>query len=418
MTHVHHVGHRTDVGRERSVNEDTLLAHSFSDDHWLLIVCDGMGGHEAGDVASQVATQRIFELVAARRDEERPFAVLYDALVAANEAVLEASRDAGGSNMGTTATVVWVRGGQAWAGWVGDSRVYHIRGARVMERSIDHTRVQMLVDQGYLQPGEAKDHPDAHVLTQALGGGPEAQRRFRPTVWEEPLTLKSGDVVLLCSDGLYDLVNDSEIPDRIAGHRPDAAAATLVDLALHRGGHDNVSVIVSVYGQPHAARAVAGSRVTIPDDTKQSDQAVDATMPPDDLMDDLPPVRRRTSTAGRHDGPPEAESLPVGPRLAAVGLLGLVLGGLLVQGLHVLGVLGGAEETPAPLPVAPAVLPMTPAVVPVAPATDAAATAEAATAEGAVGEGAVGEVPADEVPADGVAAPASGPALPAVEPAP
>jgi hypothetical protein len=169
-----------------------------------------------------------------------PFRAMYHALIQAHH---EVERVSDGGDMGTTAVVAWCTGDQCWWGWVGDSRLYHIREGVVLERSIDHTHVNEQVASGLVRPEDAADHPDAHVLSRALGAGGDAPT---PTVYEEPLEVLPGDVILLCSDGLHDLASDAEIAT-LADGTPAEACAALLDVALKRGAHDNITLIVARY---------------------------------------------------------------------------------------------------------------------------------------------------------------------------
>jgi serine/threonine protein phosphatase PrpC len=245
--HVHGI---SDVGCERQQNEDMLHIGQLGDGSWLLVVCDGMGGHEAGNVASEVATRRIVEQVTARVGDPSPAKVIWDALVSANDAVREQAAVRGVPSMGTTAVVGWVVDGALWCGWVGDSRLYHYRRGAIETRTEDHTRVQRMVEMQILSEEEAKHHPEAHVLTQALGGGSESQAGFRPSVWGEPSVLEPSDTLILCSDGLYDLVDDVELFPLVGELAVGAAVARLIDTANERGGHDNVTVVVASVGDP------------------------------------------------------------------------------------------------------------------------------------------------------------------------
>lgn len=251
MASSHAVRGRTDVGMERDHNEDAHDAVPL-EDGWLLLVCDGMGGHEAGEVASAVALARLRADLLAAPPGADPREALRRALLDANEAVLEASEDTGHPTMGTTAVVGLVRGDRLWYGWVGDSRLYVYRRGSLLRRSVDHTHVQRLVDAGVLTPAEARRHPDANVLVQALGGGRGSQLELAPSV-EGPVALEQGDVVLLCSDGLYDLFDDHEIYPEIAGLGLEPAVDRLVDEANRRGGHDNITVLLLIAGQEQVA---------------------------------------------------------------------------------------------------------------------------------------------------------------------
>src|SRR5690242_5318706 len=184
----------SDVGRQRSQNEDSYRIAAQPDGSRLLVVCDGMGGHEAGEVASQVASDRIVEVVSASPPDNPPRA-LYQAFVEANQAVLDAVHTRGAEGMGTTGVVAWVMDSRCYVGWVGDSRLYQFREGLPVDRTRDHTRVAVMVSHGILKPEEARNHPDAHVLVQALGGSAGVQKSFKPEVWAEPLELRTGDVV-------------------------------------------------------------------------------------------------------------------------------------------------------------------------------------------------------------------------------
>lgn len=240
---------RSDVGRVRSNNEDAWGARWLPDGSLLLVVCDGMGGHEAGEVASNLAVEVISNVVL-HSDTTTPQAALYEALIAANQAIVDESRNAGRRGMGTTAIVALVRGREVYAGLVGDSRMYHVRRGHVALRTVDHTRVQSLVDRGEIRREDAREHPDAGMLTRALGHARMSNGLpLVPEVFAEAIHLEDGDSIILSSDGMHDLVEDWEVAATIAGETPDRAAEALVDLALDRGGHDNCTVAMLSVGE-------------------------------------------------------------------------------------------------------------------------------------------------------------------------
>lgn len=224
------------TGMVRDRNEDGLAVVPCDAGAWALIVCDGMGGHSDGDRASAAAVGALSQHGPAPTDPA-PYIALHRALVEANGVVAAA---AAGSGAGTTAVVAWLTGPRVWVGWVGDSRLYQVRAGRILERTTDHTRVAKMVADGEIGEAEARDRPDAHVLLQALGFDGVA-----PSVWAEPLVVAPGDLIVLCSDGLYDLVEDAEIAEIVASFPPNDAVGHLIDLALSRGGHDNVTVAVA-----------------------------------------------------------------------------------------------------------------------------------------------------------------------------
>jgi len=238
----------SDVGMERALNEDSVQVFRTIEGPTYLVVCDGMGGHEGGRIASRVAADTL--VASLQLDEDAPpHVAIAEALFRANEEVFETALRMGAPNMGTTAVVAWVNGANYWLGWAGDSRLYHLREGEVIFRTKDHSRVQEMVDRGILSLEGARGHPQAHLLTMVLGGTPEARARFQPSVYGEPFALEPGDLLMLCSDGLSDEIEDSEFAPLIAGLDLDAAAAKLVEEANARGGHDNISVVLACVGQ-------------------------------------------------------------------------------------------------------------------------------------------------------------------------
>jgi len=234
----------SDVGRVRTNNEDSFGHSWLSDGSLFVMVADGMGGHEAGEVASGLAVQVVAEVVGRDPDGD-PVSRMHDALLEANGAILEEGQRSGTRGMGTTAISVLCKGQQAWVALIGDSRCYQIRHGHLVWRSLDHTRVQMLVDAGEISEEESRTHPEAGMLTRALGHDRMADGRpLQPDVLPEPLWIEMDDALVLCSDGLHDLVEDWEIGQIVAGKSPEEAAAALVETACDRGGHDNVTVAV------------------------------------------------------------------------------------------------------------------------------------------------------------------------------
>jgi protein phosphatase len=238
----------TDVGRVRTNNEDSSASAWLADGSLWVMVADGMGGHEAGEVASGLAV-RVVEEYVGRDPDQDPRERLFGGLMEANEAILEEGRRSGTRGMGTTAITGLFQGPSVYVAQVGDSRIYHIRRGQLVWRTSDHTRVQMLVDQGQLSEEEAREHPESGMLTRALGHARMADGRpLAPEVLADPLHLEESDAVVFCSDGLHDLLGDEEIGQLIAGRTPEDAARALVEVACERGGHDNVTVAVVVSG--------------------------------------------------------------------------------------------------------------------------------------------------------------------------
>lgn len=231
-------GAATHAGRVREANEDSFLAHDM-----VFVVADGMGGHQAGEVASAMAVDVLRE----RLTTGAPSAdVLVAAVVEANAAIFQtARRNAAQLGMGTTVTVLAVVPGSdstaphlAVAN-VGDSRTYLLRGGSLTRETVDHSYVQELLDTGHITEDEARNHPRRNIVTRALGIEPSV----RVDAW--PLPLVRGDRFILCSDGLVDEVDDTAIRELAIGHPdPQTAADQLVAAAVDNGGRDNVTVIV------------------------------------------------------------------------------------------------------------------------------------------------------------------------------
>ena len=227
---------RTHVGLKRKVNEDSVMLRT---DHGLWAVADGMGGHEAGDVASR----RVAEALA-RLPDGRDLDDLTDSAVSALEDVNAelirlARADHRPRTIGSTVVGLAVRDGQYRCFWAGDSRAYRVRGSRIERLTRDHSLVQGLIDAGMLSREEAKDHPDANVITRAVGASESLEVEIAAGDAEP------GDQFLLASDGLTRLVEDDELAKILSSWPPGDAADTLIDAVLARGAPDNVSLIIA-----------------------------------------------------------------------------------------------------------------------------------------------------------------------------
>lgn len=227
---------RTHVGLRRKVNEDSILVRA---DRGLCAVADGMGGHDAGDVASRMVTEGLQRL---------PIVYGLDQLVEqATEALTNVNRqlialaasDNGDRTIGTTVVGLALADGQFRCFWAGDSRAYRLRGGQIVQLSRDHSLVQKLIDAGMLDPSGAEDHPNANIVTRAVGA---AERLEIDTVGGDALP---GDRFLLASDGLTRLVKDAEILGELSAPNADQAADRLIDMVLSRGAPDNVSLIIA-----------------------------------------------------------------------------------------------------------------------------------------------------------------------------
>ncbi len=256
----------TDVGRARERNEDSYLAggHVFA-------VADGLGGHNAGDVASRLAVEPLAALDRAidGSSRSRIADALADAVAAANGAVYRrAQDDAKVRGMGTTLTAVAIADGTAHLAHVGDSRCYLIRGDEITQLSSDHTLVARMVAEGKLTPEEAETHPQRSILTRALGAEPEVD------IDTLELQLAEGDRLIICSDGLSSVVAESQIAATLRESKGlQEACKRLVDAANARGGPDNITVVI-VEVTRAGAGAGAGSPVAPPARRRVSPVAV------------------------------------------------------------------------------------------------------------------------------------------------
>ena len=225
-------GSLTDVGRSRSLNEDAIVA-----EFPVFAVADGMGGHAAGEVASQLTADHLADL---GMDGNPTGERLVSTIRAANNAIFRKSlADPMLRGMGTTVCALSLVGERLSIVNVGDSRVYTVRDGRFSQVSHDHSYVAELVDAGEITWAQARSHPNRNIVTRALGIEPDID----VDLWEVPAIV--GDRFLLCSDGLVDEVVDDAIAE-LLNHFPDPqqAAEELVRLANHNGGHDNISVVI------------------------------------------------------------------------------------------------------------------------------------------------------------------------------
>jgi protein phosphatase len=231
-----HVAAATHTGRVRAVNEDAYLTLPE-----LILVADGMGGHAAGDVASSLTVEAFEPL---RHRTQLHAADVLEALQRANRAILDESDEhPEKSGMGTTVTglaIVDEAGSPHWLVFnIGDSRVYRIADGGLHQLTVDHSEVAGLIAQGQISRNDARTHPLRHVITRSLGVLPAPE----PDTWLVPVT--SGDVFLVCSDGLTSELADTDIA-RITGRIGDLdeTAAQLVQAAVEAGGRDNITVVL------------------------------------------------------------------------------------------------------------------------------------------------------------------------------
>jgi len=252
---------RTDPGRdpEKQVNEDAA-AHAEVKLGLLAVVCDGMGGHAGGKEASELAVKTIVEIVTAAPEKTAPRDALRVAIEEANRRVWSMPTNESGYRPGSTVVAILAHAGGAEIAHVGDSRIYLVHSGAITQVTKDHSMVQEMVDRNIIKAEDAAKHPDANKIMRALGIAKDVEVEIRP----EPIAYVAGDVFILCSDGLSDLVTPSEILD-IAGSRPSAqAAGQLVDLANARGGHDNITAMVVRMKGSATARDAATIVKTMP----------------------------------------------------------------------------------------------------------------------------------------------------------
>ncbi|MBI3652458.1 MAG: Stp1/IreP family PP2C-type Ser/Thr phosphatase [Acidobacteria bacterium] len=238
----------SDVGCQRQINEDSGRYITpadpalLSDKGMLFVVADGMGGHSGGEIASRLAVEVIPRTYYQTSGDVQE--ALQKAILEANHAIFdEAFKDRTLYGMGTTCTALVLKDGKAFAAHVGDSRLYLVRNDDIYLLTEDHSAVMQMVRRGLLNLQQARHHPDKNIILRALG----SHATVEITTWKQPLPVRLGDQFLLCSDGLYDLVEDAEIKNILVANEPHTACEKLIALAKQRGGHDNITVgIVSL----------------------------------------------------------------------------------------------------------------------------------------------------------------------------
>jgi protein phosphatase len=233
---------RTDPGRKRRGNEDAFVLQPP-----LFAIADGMGGAQAGEVASALAAEALTDVTVHGSAERRVVTLIQEA----NRRVHErASTDATTSGMGTTMTVALVDDGRVTIGHVGDSRAYLLRGEELEQLTDDHSLVAELVRRGELSPAEAEVHPQRSVITRALGTDPDID------VDTFSIAAEPGDIYLICSDGLSDMVDQEAIGSILRANRDDleAASKALVQAANRAGGEDNITAVLFEISGDAAAR--------------------------------------------------------------------------------------------------------------------------------------------------------------------
>lgn len=253
------VGALSHPGEKRDHNEDRYSVTAYQltrggTPALLAVVADGIGGHQAGEVAAELAVEAVVQRIGGSSGRD-PLPTLRAAITdAANDVIKASQRKQALEGMGSTLAIVWIIGRRLYITYIGDSRIYMLSKGQIQQISNDHTWVQEALEHEIITPEEAVDHPHAHVLRRHIGGEkpPEPDLRIRlpqdsdqgGSSSHQGLELQIGDTLLLCSDGLTDLVEPAEIKQILQTKAPPDAVHKLVDLARQRGGHDNITVVV------------------------------------------------------------------------------------------------------------------------------------------------------------------------------
>lgn len=231
----------THTGQRRETNQDYMYTSETAVGNLpnLFLVADGMGGHAAGDFASRFVVEKMVEYIRQSKQQE-PVTVIREALAEANRLLMEAAdEDPEKQGMGTTVVAATLEGGRLYAANVGDSRLYIINYEAITQITRDHSLVEEMVRLGEMDKEEAKDHPDKNIITRAVGVYADVTADFFET------GVAAGDTVLLCSDGLTNMVADDEIKRIVLGQRDIVEKAEkLVAAANLNGGKDNITVVL------------------------------------------------------------------------------------------------------------------------------------------------------------------------------
>ena len=227
--------HETNIGMVRKINEDSILSTPQSQ-FWA--VADGMGGYEAGNVASNMIVASL-EGCSQQGSLNQLVNNIENCLIDVNRRILEyADIMLDGRTLGSTIVSLAIKGRVGVCLWVGDSRLYRLRNRQLLQLSRDHSQIEEQVQQGYITPEQAENHPDSNVITRAVG----AHKKVYVDI--NVFSAQLGDVFLLCSDGLYNMVSKGELASTLARLPIDQARDSLMQLALDRGAGDNVSIIL------------------------------------------------------------------------------------------------------------------------------------------------------------------------------
>jgi len=262
VTRAHlNVDAQTHPGMTGKNNEDRYAVASFVLDKrdrtpvLFAVLSDGIGGHRAGEVAAELTVNHMMQVVA-RSDGHHIRRTIEEAVIEASDAIAAHSESNENlKGMGATCATAWIVGDKLHTAYVGDSRIYLVRGGRIQQLTVDHTWVQEAIERGVLTPEMARQHPNVHVIRRYLGSPTPPDPDFRLKLFNDEgdqhaennqgLQLQPSDILLLCSDGLTDLVWNDEILEVIRS-KPNLkeASRALIELANSRGGHDNITVVL------------------------------------------------------------------------------------------------------------------------------------------------------------------------------
>lgn len=230
------ISSQTHCGNVRKVNEDSLLVQQH---YPLLAVADGMGGHQAGDIASQMLINQLANL-SLENELTDAAAQVRQAILTGNADIIDyGKRNLGGQTIGTTVVAMLARGSEGACLWAGDSRLYRYREPDLQQLSEDHSYVGELVKSGQLHPKDARHHPSANVITRTVGVDPKLE------VAQLTFHIAPRDTFLLCSDGLYNEASNTELQQAMSADDIYRASDQLLNLCLHRAARDNISFIIA-----------------------------------------------------------------------------------------------------------------------------------------------------------------------------
>jgi serine/threonine protein phosphatase PrpC len=232
------LGLLSDIGNMRKLNED-YLGYYEDENKRFYVVADGMGGHNAGEVASKIAVETIIDYINSINNIEDGSVILKNAITLANESIYKLAQSSGELNgMGTTITIGLIKENSFFVANVGDSSLYVVKKDEIIKITKDHSLVQQLIDSGSITEEEARIHPNKNIITRALG--------TRNVVEADTFKVDLQGVVkiIICTDGLTNEVSASEMHEIVLNNENDVSCKKLVELSKQKGGRDNISVIV------------------------------------------------------------------------------------------------------------------------------------------------------------------------------